>query len=108
MLLPVMFRIILLSCCREEVENVSVNQRPGCPCLLSDRPEKQTLCIGCGFQSSFIEFAMFIIRICRKNVKMFQPIRHEGGHYGFPICLKITNLTEEIEIWLPVKLRCIP
>ena len=31
------------------------------------------------------------------------PIRGQGGHLGFPISLKNTNLVEHIEILLPVK-----
>ena len=39
-LLPVKFRWILFSGFREEVENVSANQRTGRPSYFSDRPEK--------------------------------------------------------------------
>ena len=42
-LLPVKFRWILFSGFREEVENVSANQRPGRPSCFSDRPEKHKL-----------------------------------------------------------------
>ena len=42
-LLPVKFRWIPLSGFREEVENVSANQRPGRPSCFSDRPEKHKL-----------------------------------------------------------------
>ena len=42
-LLPVKFRWILFSGFRGEVENVSVNQRPGRPSCFSDRPEKHKL-----------------------------------------------------------------
>ena len=42
-LLPVQFRRILFSDFREEVENVSANQRPGRPSCFSDRPGKQKL-----------------------------------------------------------------
>ena len=34
---------------------------------------------------------------------MFQPIRGQGGHLGFPIGLKNTNLVEDVKILLPVK-----
>ena len=42
-LLPVKFLWIPFSGFREEVENVSANQRPGCPSYFSDRPEKHKL-----------------------------------------------------------------
>ena len=41
-LLPVKFRWIPFSGFREEVENVSANQRPGRPSCFSDRPKKNT------------------------------------------------------------------
>ena len=39
---------------------------------------------------------------------MSQPIRGQGGHLGFLIGPKNTNLVENIEILLPVKFRRIP
>ena len=45
-LLPVKFRRILFSGFREEVENVSANQRPGRPSYFSDLPEKHRLSRG--------------------------------------------------------------
>ena len=38
---------------------------------------------------------------------MSQPIRGQGGHLGFPIDPKKTNLVEGVEILLPVKFRWI-
>ena len=46
-LLPVKFRWIPFNCFREEVENVSANQRPGRPSCFSDWPEKHKLGKGC-------------------------------------------------------------
>ena len=46
-LLPVKFRWILFSGFREEVENVSANQRPGRPSCFSDRHTKHKLGRGC-------------------------------------------------------------
>ena len=40
---PVMFRSILFSGFRGEVENGSANQRPGRPSCFPDRPEKHKL-----------------------------------------------------------------
>ena len=42
-LLPIQFRWIWFSGFREEVENVSANQKPGRPSCFSDRPEKHKL-----------------------------------------------------------------
>ena len=42
-LLPVKFRQIPFSSFREEVENVSANQKPRRPSCFSDRPEKHKL-----------------------------------------------------------------
>ena len=42
-LLPVKFRRILFSGFREEVENVSANQRLGRPSCFSDQPKKHKL-----------------------------------------------------------------
>ena len=39
---------------------------------------------------------------------MSQPIRGQGGHLGFLIGPKNTNLVEHIEILLPDKFRRIP
>ena len=39
---------------------------------------------------------------------MSQPIRGQGGHLVFLIRPKNTNLVEDVEIYLPVKLRQIP
>ena len=36
---------------------------------------------------------------------MFQPIRGQAGHLGFPIGSKNTNLIEGVEDLLPVKFR---
>ena len=40
--------------------------------------------------------------------KRYKPIRGKGGHLGFPIDPKITNLVEDVEILLSVKFRQIP
>ena len=39
---------------------------------------------------------------------MSPPIRGQGGHLGFPISLKNTNLVEDVKILLPVKFHEIP
>ena len=78
------FRRILFCGFREEVENISANQRPGRPSWISDRPVKNKL----GMKSCFILiFVEFRLAITKKKSKMF-PIRVQGGHFGFPIGLK--------------------
>ena len=52
-LLPVKFRWIPFSGFREEVKNVSANQRPGQPSCFSYRPEKQKLGRGCWDLASY-------------------------------------------------------
>ena len=42
-LLPIKFRCIQFSGFKEEVENISANQRPGRQSYFSDRPEKHKL-----------------------------------------------------------------
>ena len=39
---------------------------------------------------------------------MSKLIRGKGGHHVYPIILKNTNLVEDIEILLPLKIYCIP
>ena len=46
--------------------------------------------------------------VSEEKSKLSQPIRGRGGHLGFPIGPKNTNLVEHIEILLPVKFRRIP
>ena len=38
---------------------------------------------------------------------MSQPIRGQGGHFGFPIHKKNTNLVEDVKILLPVEFRSV-
>ena len=52
--------------------------------------------------SSFVEFCS---AASAEKSKMSQPIRGQGGHLGFPIDPKNTNLVEDVEILLPVKFR---
>ena len=52
--------------------------------------------------SSFVEFGS---AVSEEKSKMSQPIRGQGGHLVFPIGLKNTNLVEDVEILLSVKIR---
>ena len=54
------------------------------------------------FMSSFVEFGS---AFSAEKLKMSQPIWGRGSHLVFPISPKNTNLTEDIEILLPVKFR---
>ena len=82
------------------------NQRPGCHVGYQISPKKKHklsrwLC----FLSSFIEFCSVV---SEKKSKESQPIRGQGGHLGFLIGPKYTNLVEYIKILLPVKFHWIP
>ena len=62
-MLPVKFRYFPFSRSREEVENLSANQRPCRPSCFTDRPEKHKLSkrrIKSCFLSSFVEFHSLI------------------------------------------------
>ena len=54
------------------------------------------------FLSSFVKFHS---AVSDEKSKMYQPIRGQGGHLVFPIGPKNTNLVEDVEILLPVKVR---
>ena len=93
-MLPVKFRWILFGCFREEVENVSANQRSGQSSCFSDRREKHKLSkrrIKSCFLSSFVEFRSAIA----EKSKMSQPIRGQCGHLDFPIGSKKHKLCRE-------------
>ena len=105
-LLPVKFYWIPFSNFWAEVENVSANQTPGRPSCSSDQPRKSTnlvedveILFSC-FLSSFVEFGSLF---SEGKSKMFQSIRGQGGHLVIPIGPKNTNLVEDVEILLPVK-----
>ena len=46
--------------------------------------------------------------VSEEKSNMSQQTRGQGGHLVFPICLKNTNLVEDVEILLPVKFHQIP
>ena len=107
-LLPVKFRWSPFNGFREEVENVSANQRPGRPsCFFQSARKTQTWyrTLKSCFLSSFVEFCS---TVSEEKSKMSQPIRGQGSHLVFLINQKNTNLVEDIEILLPVKFRWIP
>ena len=107
-LLPVKFRWIPFSGFRGEVENVSANHRPGKQSCSSDRPEKHKLGRGlwdlasCQIRLNSIQQFQSSSRKClsqsedRVTILFFRSTR------------KNTNLVEDVEILLPVKLRWNP
>ena len=88
---------------REEVENVSANQRPGRPPCFSDLPEKHKLCRGrwdlASSQVSLNSYQQFQWR-SRKCLSQSEP---RAAIFFFPTGPKHTNLVEDVEILLPVK-----
>ena len=107
-LLPVTFRWIPFSGFREEVKNVSANQRPGRPSCFSNRPEKHKLGRGRWDLASWQVLLNSVQRFQRRSRKCLSQFRGQGGHLVFPISSKNTNLVEDIEVLLPVKFRWIP
>ena len=99
-MLPVKFRWILFGCFREEVENVSANQRSGQPSCFSDRREKHKLSkrrIKSCFLSSFVEFRSAIA----ENRKCLSQSEASAAILIFRTARKNTNFVEDIEILLP-------
>ena len=79
-LLPVKFRWTPFSDFREEVKNVSANQRSRWPSCFSDRPEKTQIwymTLRSCFLTSFFELHS---TVAEEKSKMFFPIRGQGGH----------------------------
>ena len=91
-LLPIKFRWIPLSVFREEIKNVSANQRPGRPSCFTDQPEKHKLGRGhwdfASYQVSLNSFSGFSEEV--ENVSANQrpgrpscfsdrPIKHKLG-----------------------------
>ena len=86
-------------------KNVSANQRPERPSWISDRHEKHKLDRGRRGLASCQVSSKSIQQLRRRSRKMLQPIRGQGGHLGFPIGTKNTNLIEDVEDLFPVKFR---
>ena len=73
--------------------------------LFSDRPEIHNFVedVVICFLSSFIKFCSVVA----EKLKMIQSIRDQGGVLDFPICLKNTNLEEDVEYLLLVTFQWI-
>ena len=101
---------------REEVENVSGNQRPGRPSCFSDRPENNKHGRGCSDLASSGSCQVSLNSVQHlncitgevENVSANKRLGRLHLYLVFPISPKNTNLVEDIEILLSVKFRCIP
>ena len=107
-LLPVKILWFPFSGFREEVENVSANQRPGRPSCFSDRPEKHRLGRGRWDLASCQVSLNSVQHFQRRSRKCLSQSEPRVAILFFPIGPKNTNLVEDVEISLPVKFRWIP
>ena len=107
-LLPIKFCWIRFSSFREEVENVSANQRPGRPSCFSDRPEKHKLGRGlCDLASCQVSLNS-VKRFKRRSRICLSQSEARAAILFFWLGPKNTNLVEGVEILLPVKFHWIP
>ena len=106
-LLPFKFRWIPISGHRGEVENVSVNQRPGWPSCLSDRPENHKLGRGRWNLPSF-QHSLNSIQWFQRRSRKCRSQSEAGGHLVFSNGPINTNFVKDVEILLPVNIRWIP
>ena len=106
-LLPVKFRSNPFIGFREEVENVSANQRPGRPSCFSDRPEKHKLGRGRWDLASCQVSLNSVLRFQRSR-KCLSQSEARVAILFFPIGPKNTNFVEDVENLLLVKFRSIP
>ena len=106
-LIPVKFRWIPFNSFKGEVENVSVNQRPGRPSCFSDRPEKHKLGRGRWDLASCQVSLNSVQRFQRRSRKCLSQSESRAAIF-ISIGLKNTNLIEDIVILRPVKFRWIP
>ena len=99
-----MFRWILFSGHRVEVENVSADQRPGRP-FLSARITQ----IGRGrWDLASCQVSLNLVQRSRRRSRNVSANQRLGGHLFPPIDPKNTNLLEGVEILRPVKFCWIP
>ena len=106
-LLPVKFRWILFNGFREDVENISTNQRPGRPSCFSDWSEKHKLGRGCWDLASCQVLLNSIQRFQRRSRKCLSQSEARAAILFFRSARKNTNLVKDVEILLPVKFRWI-
>ena len=106
-LLPVKFCWIPFSGFREEVENVSANQRLGWPSCFSDWPEKHKIGRGRWDLASCQVSLNSVQQFLRRSRKCLGQLEARVAILFFRSAQKNTNLVEGIEILLPVKFRWI-
>ena len=98
-LLPIKFRWITFSGCREEVENGLAYQRPFC---LSDRPEN-TIWIEDVEILLYVKFHWIPFSDCRKEAETL-PLNQRPGRWSWiPIGLKNTKAVRDVDFLLHAK-----
>ena len=108
-LLPVKFCSIPFSGCKGVVENVSANQRPGRPSsYFSDRLEKHKLCRGYWDLASCQISLNSVQRFKTRSRKCLSISEARAAILFFRSAQKNTNMVEDIQILLPIKIRWIP
>ena len=106
-LLPVKFRWIPFSGCREEVENVSANHRQGQPSFFPIDPKNKNLVEDIEILLP-VKFRKIPFSSFRGEVENVSDNQRPGQSSCFPIGPDNTNLVVDVEILLPIKFRWIP
>ena len=106
-LLPVKCRWIPFSGFRGEVENVSANQTPGWPSCFSDRLKKHKHGRGCWDLASCQVSMNSVQQFHRRSRKYHSQSEARAAILFFLIAPENTNLVEDFEILLPIKIRWI-
>ena len=92
----------------EGVENIPANQRPGKSSWFFDRHQKHKLDRRHWvLPPSQVSLNSVYITVPEKS-KMYLHNRGHSGHLGFSLAPKNTNLVEDVDFLLPVKIRKIP
>ena len=107
-LLPVKFRQILFSGFREEVQNVSANQRLWRPSCFSDQPKKHKLARRRWDLASCQVSLNSVQRFQRRSRKCLSQSEARAAILCFRWVPKNTNWVEDVEILLPVMFHWIP
>ena len=84
---PVKFHEYPFSGCRE-LENTTANKRPERPSLITDRHKKHKLGRVSWGLASCHALSKSIQQLQRRSQKIFQTIRGQGSHLGWPIGTK--------------------
>ena len=97
-------RQIRFSGFREQVKNVSANQRPGGHLRFPISLKITNLVEEVEFLVP-VKFRQILFSDFRDEVEKVSTNQRPGGHLGFPISPKDTTLVEDFEFLLPVKFR---